>query len=682
MVDMKKIYANRELSWLKFNERVLEEAARKEVPLCERLNFISIYQSNLDEFFRIRVGSLVDLMQVEPNNRENKTNMTPGEQKAAVMKDVRRLDARKEEIYKGLLKEIKEQGIELVCFDELSYEEQKLVESFFDSRFEPMLSPLIVGKLQPFPFIRNCETHAVAALRKKNSAGKGKNLKLGIVSCHLGGIPRLIRIHENKNKFILSEELILNCLDRIFKNYKVEQSALVRIIRNADIDADSLYDEGIDYRQFMSDLVKYRRHMAPVRLEISKELDKELFSEFFKEIVLDPDEIFVSGIPFDLSFFSNVNNMLRDHTELFYEYRSPQNLSGLPYGKSILEQVKEKDRLLCYPYHSMQTFLSMLREAATDPDVFSIKITLYRVAKNSSVIEHLIEAADNGKDVQVLLELKARFDEENNIFWSQRLEAAGCKVIYGLNGIKVHSKLCLIVKNGKEGPEYFTYIGTGNFNEVTARLYTDFALLTSNRAIGENTAAVFQALAMDETLSKSPYLLVAPKCFRNEVVRLIDTEIEKAKAGREAYIGIKINSLTDKILIDKLVEASSAGVKIDMIVRGICCMNPKVPGKTDNIRVISIVGRFLEHSRLYIFGTEGEDKIYISSADFMTRNMQRRVEAAVPILDKDIQDKLKDMFRIMLKDNRQAWELQADGRYERVENDEALLNSQEYFFQT
>ena len=675
---MNKIYANRELSWLKFNERVLEEAARQDVPLCERLNFISIYQSNLDEFFRVRVGSLVDIMAADPKERENKTNMTSGEQIEAVIKDVRRLEERKKEIYCTLIKELDKYGVKIESFKSLSDEERQSLEEYFDEKVELLLSPHIVGHLQPFPFIRNCEIHAVAALKKKNAQENGR-LKLGIISCSQSVLPRLIKISKDENRYILIEELILNCLDRIFRNYKVEERALIRITRNADIDADSLYDEEIDYREFMSELMKHRRYMAPVRMESSHKFESVIFDDFCREVEIDKNSVFVSKAPLDLSFLSVVSKMLRDRTELFYPHQNPQRPLQIAANRPIAEQIKEKDKLLCYPYDSMQPFLRLLREAANDPDVIAIKMTLYRVAKNSQVVEYLIEAAENGKDVHVLLELKARFDEENNIAWSQRLEEAGCQVIYGLNGIKVHSKLCLIVRKGSDGPEYISQIGTGNFNEVTARLYTDYSLMTANQEIGQNIALVFQALAMDETPQESDVMLIAPNCFSKPVLDMINHETERARRGEDAYIGIKINSLTDKEIIDALAVASQAGVHIDMIVRGICCLIPGIPEKTENIRVISIVGRFLEHSRIYIFGSGEREKMYISSADFMTRNTKRRVEAAVPILDKDIHKQIRGMFDIMLTDNVQAWELDSNGQYTRIRNDEKKLNSQELF---
>ncbi len=673
------VYENRELSWLKFNERVLEEAAREAVPLGERFNFLSIYLSNLDEFFKVRVGSLVDMMSVDPEKRENKTDMTTAEQIDAIIEAVRRLDARKEEIYKELTAKVKDYGVQLAGFNELSETEKRSATEYFDKNVALLLSPHIVGRLQPFPFIRDCEVHAVALLRKKNTVETGRRVKIGIVSCAVKALPQMIRVSGHKNRFILMEDLIANCLERVFRNYRIEEKTLVRLVRNADIDADSLYDEGLDYREFMSDLMKHRRQMEAVRMVISNPFNSEKLSEFCNEVEISPNSVFISRIPLDLTFMSGIKKLLKDRSELFYQRRSPQRPSDIVYNRPIMDQIKEKDKLLSYPYDSMQPFLHMLREAADDPDVIAIKISLYRVAKNSQVVEYLIDAAENGKDVLVLLELKARFDEENNIAWSERLEEAGCQVIYGLNGIKVHSKLCLIVRKGETGPEYISHIGTGNFNEVTARLYTDYALLTANQDIGEDIAALFQSLSMDETVQESDYLLVAPNYLRNPVIKMIREETERARSGKGGYIGIKINSLTDKDIMDELIEASCAGVEIDMIIRGICCLNPAITGKTENIRVISIVGRYLEHSRIYIFGKGEREKIYISSADFMTRNTQRRVEVASPVLDKDIKDKIRSMFETMLADNTQAWEKGADGKYTRVENNEKPLNSQDAF---
>ncbi|WP_432620715.1 polyphosphate kinase 1, partial [Butyricicoccus sp.] len=444
-------------------------------------------------------------------------------------------------------------------------------------------------------------------------------------------LPRLVQVSERPKTYMLSEELILHFITKIFPNYDVKAKSLIRVSRNADIDADALYDEDLDYREFMSGLMKKRRRLAPIRLEMSRVLDKRIVKLLCKHLETEEYAVFKNNTPLDLSYLFMLQNTLRGNSALFYPHRSPRQPASIQRQIPVLDQVRQNDKLLSYPYESIKPFLRMLHEAATDPKVVSIKMTLYRVAKDSQVVEALCEAAENGKDVLVLVELKARFDEENNIEWSRRLEEAGCTVIYGLNGYKVHSKLCLITRMGENGqPEYYTQIGTGNYNEKTARLYTDYSVLTYDQEIGRNAAQVFQALAMGETLKQSGPLLIAPHCLQNRVLEMIDEQIALAKRGEEAYIGIKINSLTDKKIMDRLMAASQAGVPIDMVVRGICCLLPGVPKKTENIRVVSIVGRFLEHSRIYIFGKGETRKIYIASADFMTRNTLRRVEVAAP----------------------------------------------------
>ena len=479
---------------------------------------------------------------------------------------------------------------------------------------------------------------------------------------------------------MLSEELILHYIPKVFKGYQVKEKSLLRVTRNADIDADALYDEDLDYREFMADLIKKRKKLAPVRIELSRKLSEGSVKLICEHLTTKSQYVFRSQAPLDLSFVFQIEDALRKIPELFYERRTPRKSPAFTGDRPILDQIKEKDKLLSYPYESINPFLNMLHEAANDKDVVSIKMTLYRVAKQSKVVEALIEAAENGKEVLVLVELKARFDEENNIGWSRLLEDAGCRVIYGLDGYKVHSKLCLITKKTDEQVEYYTQIGTGNYNEKTSRLYTDLSLMTYNVDIGLEAANVFQALAMGETIKHVDHLLVAPKCLQNKILDMIDEEIVHARAGEPAYIGLKMNSLTDKKIMEKLVEASCAGVRIDMVIRGICCLIPQVPGKTENIHVRSIVGRFLEHSRIYIFGSEGREKIYIASADFMTRNTLRRVEVAAPVYDEEIKARLLRMFHIMLQDNQQARQEDGEGIYRILPTDEEPLDSQEYFY--
>ena len=670
-----QIYMNRELSWLKFNERVLEEAENKKVPLCERLTFASIYQSNLDEFFRVRVGSLVDQMLLGGKIRDNKTKMTAKEQIEAVLHQVMKLNRRKDAVYDAIMGQLEDYGIRLVDFRKISKKESEYLEKYYLNEIAPVISPTIVGKRQPFPFLKNNEIYAVVVLQTKS----GKE-KLGIIPCSNTGFKRLVEL-PTAGTYMLAEELILHYIPEVFERYNIKAKSLIRVTRNADIDADALYDEDLDYRDFMAELIKRRKKLAPVRLELTREMDGEIVDVLCDYLELDSDYVFQVQAPLDLSFVFEIQDTLRKTPELFYEKRVPQKSSQFRDGEPVFPQIREKDKLLSYPYESMKPFLNFLREAANDKEVISIKMTLYRVAKHSKIVEYLIDAAENGKEVLVLVELKARFDEENNIEWSRRLEDAGCRVIYGLDGYKVHSKLCLVTKKSEGQVEYYTQIGTGNYNEKTARLYTDLSFMTANVEIGLEAAKVFQALSMEETVDNVQHLLVAPRCLQNKVLSMIDEEIACAKEGKEAYIGLKMNSLTDKKIIDKLIEASQAGVKIDMVIRGICCLIPGVKGKTENIQVRSIVGRFLEHSRIYIFGTQEREKVYIASADFMTRNTLRRVEVATPIYDKDLKMQLEEMFITMLSDNQKARQEDSRGNYEIAEAQETPLNSQEFFYE-
>ena len=672
--ERKRCYVNRELSWLKFNERVLEEAEREDVPLCERLSFASIYQSNLDEFFMVRIGSLKDQIQLGEKGRDTKTGMMPQQQIDAALEQVRLLNQRKDETYRQLLARLEDAGVRLVDFHTISQEDSRRLEGYFTREVLPLLSPMIIGKRQPFPFLRNKEIYAVAVLDRKN----GKR-KVGIISCATGVFPRLITI--SQGEYMLSEELILHFLPLAFKGYQIRGKSLMRLTRSADIDADAVYDEDLDYREFMADLVKQRKKLEPVRLELSRQLSQETVEELCKTLDMEKKAVFESGTPLDLSFFFQIQDILRQNPDYFYPRYTPQKSAQFRGKDPFLPQIVEKDKLLAYPFDRMDPFLKVLREAAADESVVSIKVTLYRVAKHSQVVSALMEAAENGKEVLVLVELKARFDEANNIEWSRQLESAGCNVIYGLPGYKVHSKLCLISRMVDGQPQYITQIGTGNYNEKTARLYTDFSFLTADPAVGQNASAVFQALAKGETVQSSDVLLVAPHCMQSRILEKIDQQIARAKGGEPAYIGVKVNSLTDKTIMERLIQASQAGVKIDMVVRGICCLLPGVPGMTENIRIISIVGRFLEHSRIYIFGQGETEEIYIASADWMTRNMLRRVEIGVPISDPDIRRQIRQMFDTMLRDNCQARQLHSDGSYTRVSQQGQAVDSQELFCQ-
>lgn len=674
--NTKECYENRELSWLKFNERVLEEAADKNNPLCERLTFLSIYQSNLDEFFMVRVGSLIDQKLLDEDVRENKTYMTAEEQIDAVLRQVTRMMRSTNHIYDDLMDELERQQIRLINFQMTTEAEEKDLQLYFEHEMLPLLSAFVVGKKQSFPFLNNKAIYALAVLETKND----KN-KIGIVPCNTGVFNRLISIPGRKGTYILAEELILHYLPKVFPNYRIGEKSLIRITRNADIDADNIYDEDLDYREHMVDIIKRRKKLTPVRLEYTRKIDGPILDRLCTQLGIERKQTFYCQIPMDMSFFSVIQDTLRHKPDLFYPKRVSQKSPMLDESQPLIPQIIKHDVLLSFPYEQIRPFLNMLHEAASDPDVVSIKMTLYRLARHSKVVEALIEAAENGKQVDVLVELKARFDEENNIEWSRQLEDAGCHVIYGLDGLKVHSKLCLITRKTEKGIDYITQIGTGNYNEKTAHLYTDLSLITARPEIGMEASRIFQALSLGTVVDKTKHLLVAPKCLQKPVLEMIDHEIAMVKSGQEGYIGIKINSLTDKKIIAKLIEASEAGVKIDMVIRGICCLRSGIEDLTDNIRIISIVGRFLEHSRIYIFGTETRARIYIASADFMTRNTTRRVEVAVPIEDVDLRARIQEMFITMLSDNVKAREQQPDGTYVCLTPEEnAPLNSQEYFF--
>ena len=533
---------NRELSWLKFNERVLNEAGNPRVPLAERLTFASIYQSNLDEFYMVRVGTLMDQMESSEEIRENKTNMTSKEQVKAILEATRILDKKKDMIYEQLMGELEPQGIRIINFNRLSGEEGELLETYFDQEIAPYLSANIVSKQQPFPFLKNKEIYAVALL-----ATKSKKTKVAIIPCSNNVFKRLIDIPTRPGTFMLSEELILHFLPKLFPRYEIVEKSLFRITRNADIDTETIYDEDMDYRDAMENLIKQRKRMNPVRMELSREINKKLVTEICKCVNVDKKHVFMSKVPLDMSFVFAIQNYLRVQRKenLFFGKRSPRMTDQLKDKESLIGQIEKKDVLLSYPFENIKSFTNLLNEAAKDESVVSIKMTLYRLADKSQIVDALVDAAENGKEVVVLVELRARFDEESNIEYSRKLEEAGCRVIYGLNGYKVHSKLCLITRKTDNGLSYITQIGTGNYNEKTSKLYTDLSLITANEEIGKEAAEVFACLLRGETIEETHMLLVAPKCLQNKVLALIDEEIEHAKNNEPAYVGIKINSLTD-----------------------------------------------------------------------------------------------------------------------------------------
>ena len=674
---MTSCYDNRELSWLKFNVRVLEEARDSSVPLCERLLFSQIFQSNLDEFFMIRVGSLTDRVLVDDNKEDNKTGMTPKEQLEAIYKRVRELVPIKDETYFDTVKELEKIGVEHVKISSLTPEEEGYLRAYFNSEIRPLISPQVVDKRHPFPFLKNKEIYAVTHLESKNS------VKLGIIPAG-GSFPRIIPLPDKSRlRFLLAEDVILHYCGSVFENYRLLDKALIRITRNADINMEEgLYDHEVDLRQVMEELLKKRKKLAPVRLEISGKLGKEAVEYLCRQLELSGEQISQCTAPLDMGFiFSLRNRIEKAHPEMFFEPVSPRLPATISPNIPMIQQILRRDIMLSYPYESIRPFIRLLNEAGNDPDVISIKITLYRVASNSKIVEALINAAENGKEVFVLVELRARFDEENNIEWSKRLERAGCKVMYGPENLKVHSKLMLITrKNGNE-LQHITQIGTGNYNEKTSELYTDLSLMTADPEIGEEAGTVFNALSIGNLVENTSHLLVAPLSLQNKIIDYIDGEIASARSGGEGYIGLKLNSLTDKVLIDKLIEASCAGVKIEMVIRGISCLVAGVSGLTENITVRSIVGRYLEHSRIYIFGKGDRQRIYISSADFMTRNTIRRVEVAAPVKSPELRKRVLHIFDIMMRDNVKARIQLPDGTYKRIspaEGENALM-SQQYF---
>lgn len=674
---MTSCYDNRELSWLKFNVRVLEEARDSSVPLCERLLFSQIFQSNLDEFFMIRVGSLTDRVLVDDNKEDNKTGMTPKEQLEAIYKRVRELVPIKDETYFDTVKELEKIGVEHVKISSLTPEEEGYLRAYFNSEIRPLISPQVVDKRHPFPFLKNKEIYAVTHLESKNS------VKLGIIPAG-GSFPRIIPLPDKSRlRFLLAEDVILHYCGSVFENYRLLDKALIRITRNADINMEEgLYDHEVDLRQVMEELLKKRKKLAPVRLEISGKLGKDAVEYLCRQLELSGEQISQCTAPLDMGFiFSLRNRIEKAHPEMFFEPVSPRLPATISPNIPMIQQILRRDIMLSYPYESIRPFIRLLNEAGNDPDVISIKITLYRVASNSKIVEALINAAENGKEVFVLVELRARFDEENNIEWSKRLERAGCKVMYGPENLKVHSKLMLITrKNGNE-LQHITQIGTGNYNEKTSELYTDLSLMTADPEIGEEAGTVFNALSIGNLVENTSHLLVAPLSLQNKIIDYIDGEIASARSGGEGYIGLKLNSLTDKVLIDKLIEASCAGVKIEMVIRGISCLVAGVSGLTENITVRSIVGRYLEHSRIYIFGKGDRQRIYISSADFMTRNTIRRVEVAAPVKSPELRKRVLHIFDIMMRDNVKARIQLPDGTYKRIsptEGEEALM-AQQYF---
>ncbi|MBP3248827.1 MAG: polyphosphate kinase 1 [Ruminococcus sp.] len=666
---------NRELSWLKFNKRVLEEASDPGTPLLERISFSAIYQSNLDEFFMVRVGNITDACKSDKNKKDSRSGMTPAQQLDAIFTAVRRLQPAVEKAFRKNAEELSGCGFQHITFDTASAEELAFLELYFKREIKPFISGLVINDALPFPFLKNKEIYAAVQL------GAKKGVAIGIIPIKQDHSQRIIPLSQDGKRFILEEEVVLRFAHLMFKGYKVIDRALIRVTRSAGIMA---FGRGPEFRTRMEELVLKRTKLAPVRLEVSDEFSREALDYICKKLKIRNSRVFTSHIPLDVSYLFELQELDKS-PELHYEPRSPRKSASLSDTRPVFAQVKAKDILLSYPFESMTaTFIRLLQESAVDPKVTSIKITLYRLARNSKVIDALCTAAENGKEVLVMIELRARFDEANNIEWSKVLQEAGVNVIYGPREFKAHSKLLLITRKAQGGGvEYVTQIGTGNYNEKTSAIYTDLMLLTADKAIAEDAKAVFSGLLSGNFVEEAQKLLVSPLALRPQVLAMMDEQIALARNGEEGYIAAKVNSLCDKVIMDKLVEASQAGVKIELVVRGICCLIPGVPGFTENITVRSIVGRFLEHSRIFIFGKDGRgQKIYIGSADYMSRNTIRRVEVAAPIEDERLKKRIRGMFRILMADNVKAREMLSDGTYvhvQRKDGDEPL-NAQEYFY--
>ena len=665
---------NRELSWLAFNERVLAEAADESVPLLERLKFASIFTSNLDEFFMIRVGSLFDLMGVEPDRRDSRSGMTPEEQLHAIYDAVRPLYREREAVCLGLERLLRRYDICRLEWKELSGSEKKYCQRYFHSEVEPIISPQIVDTHHPFPHLKNNVLHIGAWVKYRSRD------VFGVIPMP-EALPGVLFLPCDEGlRYIHMEELLLHHAGDIFANYDVRAKCVFRVTRNADINPEDEafdMDENDDFRKKMRKALRQRTRLAPVRLELSERISGDFLEYLKKRLPVTDEQVFFTSAPLRLDYAFSLAGKLADpelRRALTYPEFKPCRNAQIRTGESMIRQISRSDKLLSFPFESMSPFLTLLKEASEDPDVISIKITIYRLARKAKLVEYLCAAAENGKDVTVFIELRARFDEQNNIDWSERLEDAGCNVFYGFESYKIHSKICLITRRERGEIRYITQVGTGNYNEKTAEQYTDVSLLTANRDIGQDAVEFFKNMSIGELDGEYRHLLVSPYSLKREVLRLMDGEIAKGSAGRMRF---KINSLTDMDIIERLRKASRAGVRIDMVVRGICCILPGIPGETENIHIVSIVGRFLEHSRIYCFGEGDDERMYISSADFMTRNTQRRVETACPIYDSAVRAKLNGIMDLCLMDNVKARELHADGSYSPVHGGEERFDAQQ-----
>ena len=674
--DLLNYTQNRELSWLRFDQRVLEEARDKSVPLLERMKFVAIFTSNLDEFFMIRVGSLYDMVQTDEKHRDSRSGMTPQEQLDAIYEAVAPLYKERDKTYTEIKKELSPYGICGLDFKELEADEKKYVKKYFKEQILPVLSPQIVDSSHPFPHLLNKDIYVTASLNKKEQM-------LGIVPVPTY-VSDILMLPGHDIRYIRMEKVIMEYLHLVFDQYEVSDPNYICVTRNADVSPnDEALEVTDDFRKLMQNTLHKRRRMAVVRLETAEKLSAKMQEYFCEKFKITPAQIFRTKMPMKLDYMFSIAGNLPESMKrsLVYEPFSPQKSAHVQEG-SMLKQVKKQDILLFYPYESMDPFLKLIKDASADPNVMTIKITIYRLAKKARLVEYLCAAAENGKEVTVLIELRARFDEQNNIDWSERLEEAGCRVIYGFDGYKVHSKICLITYRNRNEIQYITQVGTGNYNEKTAAMYTDLSLMTADPRIGQDAAEFFKNMSIGNLQGSYQYLIVSPVSLKSSILQMMDEEIRKGKDGR---IVMKMNSVTDVDFIRKVSEASCAGVRVDLIVRGICCILPGVPEYTENVRVMSVVGRYLEHPRIFSFGTGKEQKIYIGSADMMTRNTEKRVEVACPVLDEQIRRQINHDLKVMLSDNVKARVMQKDGTYtKRKLKDESsgkMIDSQAVFME-
>lgn len=663
-VSRSKIFVNRELSWMEFNLRVLSESLNPKIPLMERLKFLSIYFSNLDEFFMVRVGSLHDQSIVEPDKLDDKTGLNAADQIDAILNKANQINPIAQKAWESICLELRNQDIDILDLRHLSKLDEQIVQKYFSEEMRPLLSPQIIDRQHPFPFLKNKESFIVSVLESKD-----ENICLGIVP--FSQLPPYFIFNINqRRKILFTADVLLHFAQKLFGKQKIQEKHVMRVTRNADISVDEgLFDFDIDFRGVMTEMLKKRRRLDVVRLQFSSQPGEKLSAFLCKKLKVSPNCILVRSIPLDFSFGFALPSALdphKDKKQWYYHEAKPFVPVDFANGDGggAINYLQNHDLLLSFPFHSTKPFVDLLNEAADDPSVLSIKISLYRLANHSKIASALAHAAEKGKEVLCVLELRARFDEQNNINYATMLEEAGCTVIYGLSDYKIHAKLCLITRKVHNQIRYITQVGTGNYNEKTSELYTDLSFISTDQAMGEDATHVFQALCMGEVVDSTKSLWVAPNCFEPNVIKYIDEQIEACRSGKEGYVFIKVNSLNDMEIMEKLIEASQAGVKIEMVIRGICCLCPGVEGYSDNIRIKSIVGRYLEHSRIFIFGAdEDTQRIFMGSGDLLNRNTRRRVEVFTEVKSADARRDIKRLVDAIRMDNQNSWQMLADGSY-------------------